>query len=128
MKFFAIIAALAFTGCAVKRNYVVTTTGTLVGFQIAENPITQIYEVKFGYSRAELALVPTNGVPVLMELRYSGILTRSGGIYQRLAVGAEAVKQPGAAFMFAKDADGRLSTNVIDAITEKIQAIPEAPR
>ena len=75
-----------------------------------------------------MALVPTNGGPVLMELRYSGIFSRSGGIYQRLAVGAEAVKQPGAAFMFAKDADGNISSNAVQAITAKINAIPELPR
>jgi len=127
------ITTLAFlillTGCgAIRQNYVVTNTATVLGVQIAENPSTQLYEAKFGYSRAETALVPTNGASVLMELRYSGIFSREGGIYQRLAVGDTAVKQPGAAFMFAKDANGNLSTNAIQAITEKIQTIPLAPK
>lgn len=129
MRKFALLSALLFTGCsAINHNYVVTGTGTIIGLQIAENPATQLYEAKFGYARAEMALVPTNGVPVLMELRYSGIFSRYGGIYQRLAVGADAVKQPGAAFMFAKDADGSISSNAVQAITGKIKDIPELPR
>lgn len=129
MKTYALLAALLLTGCnAINHNYVVSGTGTILGLQIAENPATQLYEAKFGYARAEMALVPTNGPAVIMELRYSGIFSRSGGIYQRLAVGADAVKQPGAAFMFAKDADGNLSSNVVQAISAKIQNIPIAPK
>jgi hypothetical protein len=125
----ALLAALLLTGCsAINHNYVVSGTGTILGLQIAENPATQLYEAKFGYARAEMALVPTNGPAVIMELRYSGIFSRSGGIYQRLAVGDAAVKQPGAAFMFAKDANGNLSSNVVEAITAKMQQIPELPK
>jgi len=44
-----------------------------------------------------------------------------GGIYQRLAVGKTAVSQPGAAFMFAKNANGKMepetATAVKDALT-----------
>lgn len=129
MKILPLFALLLLTGCgAINHSYVVSGTGTVLGVQIAENPATQLYEAKFGYARAEIALVPTNGPAVLMELRYSGIFSRSGGIYQRLAVGAAAVSQPGAAFMFAKDADGNLSSNAIQAITTKIQAVPLAPK
>lgn len=125
----ALFAALLLTGCsAINHSYVVSGTGTILGLQIAENPATQLYEAKFGYARAEMALVPTNGPAVIMELRYSGIFSRSGGIYQRLAVGDAAVKQPGAAFMFAKDANGNLSSNVVEAITAKMQQIPELPK
>jgi hypothetical protein len=133
MKSTCLLAAIAaiplLAGCqAINRNYVVTGTGTILGLQIAENPATQLYEAKFGYARSEVALVPTNGVSVLMELRYSGIFSKTGGIYQRLAVGDTAVKQPGASFMFAKDANGTLSTNIMQAITDKIQIIPLAPK
>ncbi len=126
----ASLAVLLLAGCAaIDRNYVVTGTGTVIGVQIAENPATQLYEAKLGYARAEVALVPTNGVSVLMELRYSGIFTRDGGIYQRLAVGDVAVKQPGASFMFAKDAKGTISTNAIEAISKKLESsVPLAPR
>jgi hypothetical protein len=129
MKTCAFFAILLMTGCsAINHNYVISSTSTILGVQIAENPATQLYSAKFGYARAEMALVPTNGPSVIMELRYSGIFNRSGGIYQRLAVGNTAVMQPGAAFMFAKDANGNLSSNTVQAITAKIQAIPEAPR
>lgn len=125
----ALLGVLLLTGCkAVDHNYVITATGTVIGVQIAENPTTQLYEAKLGYARIETALVPTNGPAVLMELRYGGIFSRNGGIYQRLAVGTAAVQQPGAAFMFAKDANGNLSTNVIEAITAKMQKIPELPK
>lgn len=131
----ALITTLALTvlvicsGCrAIDRNYVVTGTGTIIGIQIAENPATQLYEAKLGYARAEAALVPTNGVSVLMELKYSGIFSRGGGIYQRLAVGDTAIRQPGAAVMFAKDADGKISSNAVEAITGKIEKIPLAPK
>lgn len=128
-SYLLLLSATLLMGCgALNRNYVVTGTGTVLGVQIAENPTTQLYEAKFGYARSEVALVPTNGVSVLMELRYNGIFSRNGGIYQRLAVGDSAVRQPGAAFMFAKDAGGNLSTNAIDAISAKIQTIPLAPR
>lgn len=124
-----LLFCLLLCGCGtVQNSYVISGTGTILGLQIAENPVTQMYSAKFGYARSEMALVPTNGPAVIMELRYSGIFSRSGGIYQRLAVGNAAVMQPGAAFMFAKDADGNISSNAIQAITAKVQAIPLAPK
>lgn len=120
---------LLICGCGtVQNSYVISGTGTVIGLQVAENPVTQMYSAKFGYARSEMALVPTNGPAVIMELRYSGIFSRSGGIYQRLAVGNAAIVQPGAAYMFAKDTDGNISSSVIQAITAKVQAIPLAPK
>lgn len=128
-KFSLLTCLLLLTGCqAINHNYVVSGTGTIIGVQIAENPATQLYEAKLGYARAEVALVPTNGPAVLMELRSSGMFSRNGGIYQRLAVGNAAVMQPGAAFMFARDASGNLSSNVIEAISLKMKQIPELPK
>lgn len=125
----SLLGVLLLCGCgAIKNGYVVSGTSTVLGVQIAENPATQLYEAKFGYARAEVALVPTNGPAVIMELRYSGIFSRSGGIYQRLAVGNAAVMQPGATLMFAKDVDGNISSNAVQAITAKVQAIPIAPK
>lgn len=129
IKNLVLLAALALSGCKmIDHNYVITGTGTVLGVQIAENPTTQLYEAKFGYSRAETALVPTNGVSVLMELRYSGIFSKDGGIYQRLAVGDTAVRQPGASLMFAKDSAGNLSSNITMQITDKMDRIPLAPK
>lgn len=125
----SLIGVLLLSGCgAIKNGYVVSGTSTILGVQIAENPATQLYSAKFGYARSEVALVPTNGPAVIMELRYSGIFSRSGGIYQRLAVGNAAVMQPGATLMFAKDVDGNISSNAVQAITAKVQAIPIAPK
>lgn len=125
----SLLGVLLLCGCgAIKNGYVVSGTSTILGVQIAENPATQLYSAKFGYARSEVALVPTNGPAVIMELRYSGIFSRSGGIYQRLAVGNAAVMQPGATLMFAKDVDGNISSNAVQAITAKIQAIPIAPK
>lgn len=124
-----LLSLILLAGChAIDRGYVISGTGTVLGIQVAENPATQLYEAKLGYARAEAALVPTNGPAVLMEVRYSGLFSRSGGVYQRLAVGKEAVQQPGAAYMFAKDADGNLSTNAIEAISAKIKQLPELTR
>jgi hypothetical protein len=131
--------ALVLDGCTgINQNYVISATGTVIGIEVAQNPANQMYHAKLGYVRSELALVPTNkgtnGVPansggakdtanVLMEMKFSGIFSPSGGIYQRLAVGDKAVAQQGAAIMFAKDADGKLSTNVL----QHIKSIPLAP-
>lgn len=141
----ATVALLLVAGCATNQNYVISGTGTVIGVEIGQNPSTQMYHAKLGYVRSEIALVPTNkgtnGVPavnggakdtpnVLMELRFGGIFSTGtgGGIYQRLAVGETAVAQPGAAVMFAKDANGNLSSNAVEAVTRKIERIPLAPR
>lgn len=56
---------------------------------------------------------------VLMELRYSGIFDwgSGSGIYQRLAVGDQAVSQPGASLMFTKDSAGKVDQNAEKALS-----------
>jgi hypothetical protein len=138
MKYLAILL-LVLTGCAT-RHAVITSTGTTLGLELAENPATGLYQVKFGYARAEYAYVPSNrssgtneasfaggasDVPdVLMELRFQNIF-KGGDLYQRLAVGANAVSQPGAAFMFAKGPDGKIDVQAVDAVSKAIRAVPE---
>jgi hypothetical protein len=133
------ILLLALTGCAT-RHAVITNTGTTLGLELAENPATGLYQIKFGYARAEYAYVPSNrssstneatyaggakDVPdVLMELRFQNIF-KGGDLYQRLAVGSIAVAQPGAAFMFAKGPDGRIDAQSVEAVSRAIKAIPE---
>jgi hypothetical protein len=108
---------------------------------ISENPATQLYHVKFGYVRSELAYVPTNrggatnesayaggakdAADVIMELRFQNLF-KGGGLYQRLAVGSVAVVQPGASFMFAKDADGTLSATSASAVAAAVNGVPTA--
>jgi hypothetical protein len=136
-------ATMAVTGCADQGYSVLASTATMIGVEVSQNPATQMPQGKLGYNRAELAFVPTNrnggknstgsvgggaadSANVLMELRYGGIfdLGESSGIYQRLAVGTEAVKQPGASVMFAKDADGSIDTETAKALAA-VKAIPE---
>jgi hypothetical protein len=125
--------------CA-SRHAVVASTGTMIGVEISENPANATVQAKLGYNRAEIAVVPTNrsadkeagntrtgatDVPdVLMELKYSGIFStgENSGIYQRLAVGSNAVKEPGAAFMFAKGLDPGTALQVQKALS----GIPES--
>jgi len=133
---------LAAGGCATRTHYVVAATGTVIGVEIDQNPATQTPQAKLGYNRGELAIVPTDrqvcsvpkdstevrcvpeggtaeAVPdVLMELKYAGIfdLGQASGIYQRLAVGNTAVRQPGASLMFARNATGDLDPAVAGAL------------
>lgn len=139
----SIVAALLFVtvaggmACA-GRQALITSTGTNIGVDIAQSPTTQTPHAKLGYQRVEVAIVPTNRSAledagdkgggaadhgeVLMELRYGGIfdLGATSGIYQRLAVGSTAVRQPGAAYMFARDAAGNLNSDV----TKSLESIP----
>ena len=138
------VAGLALPACASPNtnHYVIASTGTVIGVEVAQNPANQSPHAKLGYNRSELALVPTSRPPcaiksddssvicgeikgavkdvpdVLMELRYGGIfdLGASSGIYQRLAVGQTAVSRPGAAFLFAKDSDGNLNPQAAQAL------------
>ena len=139
-----VIPLIAVMGCAAQQGYsVVAVTATVIGVEISQNPATQVPQAKLGYNRAEFAFVPSNrntgpvvagghgaGAPetgeVIMELRYGGIFDTgpSSGIYQRLAVGKTAVSQPGAAYMFARDAGGELTPDVAKAL-EAVETIPE---
>lgn len=127
------VAGLAGGGCAA-RHAIIAATATNIGVEVAQNPSTSSPQAKLGYQRTEVAIVPTNRSAdkapngtgggakdhgsVLMELRYAGIFDTgaSSGIYQRLAVGDEAVKQHGAAMMFARDAEGRVDANAATAL------------
>jgi hypothetical protein len=138
--------AAGLSGCAGTHHKVLAATGTNIGVEITQNPATQAPTAKLGYQRTELAIVPTNrsGEPatagsaassardaadVVMELRYGGIfdLGATSGIYQRLAVGTTAVQQPGAAFMFAKGADGKLDPEAAAAVARAQEAVAGLP-
>ena len=138
----ATATSILLPGCTKQGYSVLASTGTSIGVEISQNPATQFPQGKLGYNRAELAFVPTNrnggsdaggagngakdSANVLMELRYGGIFDwgATSGIYQRLAVGTEAVTQPGAAFMFAKNAEGDLSAETSQAVAQALS--PEA--
>ncbi len=129
------------SGCTNQRQMVVASTGTVIGLELQQNPANQSPQGKLGYNRAELALVPTNrdatedagdsgsgalDVPdVLMEIRFNGIFNSDAGIYQRLAVGKNAVEQPGAASLFLRDQDGKIDEGSVKALMalESIQSV-----
>lgn len=116
----SLFLGLLLAGCAT-HNTILVATGTSLGVEIAQNPATGLYQAKLGYNRAELALVPTsptNGYTpdVLTELRMSGVMSFNMGVYQRLAVGPNAVSQIGAAAMFSKDANGNVSSNALESL------------
>lgn len=115
-------AALLFTsGCALVHDKVLVGTSTILGFEVAQNPASQMYQIRFGYARAEVALVPTNGVDVLTELQFKNV-TGQGGLYQRMAVGSTAVKQ--SMFMFAKNSDGTLDPKTAEIVSRAVNNIP----
>lgn len=133
--FFGIAVSLLISGCATQGYSVIASTGTTIGVGISQQPTNGAIEATLGYKRAEVAFVPTNrnggessansiaggakdSSDVIMELRYSGIFSPGdgSGIYQRLAVGNEAVKQPGASLMFARDAGGKIDAQAESAL------------
>lgn len=147
--FYASPIIIALTGlvcsCA-SRHAVIAVTGTNIGVEISQNPANQSPQAKLGYQRGEVAIVPSNRsgnveptsgtstigggasdvADVLMELRYANIFSfNNAGIYQRLAVGKNAVKQPGAALMFAKDQKGEIDPQTAEAINNALSSIPE---
>ena len=115
-KLFLILPILFVTGCAGIKDHTLVTTGTVLGVQVAENQVSGLYEAKLGYSRVEVAFVPTNNINVLMEFKTSGLFSfsSSGGIYQRLAIGNNAVVN--SAPLFMKDRNGLINTNVVQAV------------
>lgn len=132
----AFLSASLFTGCATSKNNVIAGTGTVLGFELAQNPATSLYQAKLGYARSEVAFVPSTktdesrpsddikSADVIMELHFFNIF-QGGGVYQRLAVGENATSQPGAAFMFAKNPDGTLNPEVAKAVSASLQSVPE---
>jgi len=138
------VVLLMLTGCQGRRHAVIAATGTNIGVEISQNPANQSPQAKLGYQRTELAIVPSNRAAddqeqsikdgatdvadVLIELRYGGIFDfgPTSGIYQRLAVGPAAVTQPGAAFMFARDAKGELDKEAAASVAAALAGVPSA--
>lgn len=67
----------------------------------------------------------TNGIApdVLLEANYGRLFSRDASIRQRLAVGRNAVNQPGAFMLFATGSDGKVDPNAA-LIAQHIQSIP----
>ncbi|MBL8663209.1 MAG: hypothetical protein JNM29_10295 [Candidatus Odyssella sp.] len=123
--------------CAVPTDhYVIAASGTSIGLDISFDQARQTPQARLGYHRGEAALVPSNRTPcvvdrerravacaghrgngakdttdVIMELYYGDMFSQSAVIYQRLAVGENAVRSDGAALLFSKRPDGDVDGN-----------------
>lgn len=130
----SLAAALALSACSHDPTHVIASTATVIGVDLGQGQATSAVTGTLGYKRAEFALVPTNKVTpqpgggasadgsgggvigngardsanVVMELNYQGIFSSGGGIYQRLAVGPNAVEAPATKVLFAKAPDGKV--------------------
>ncbi len=138
-----LVLATVTAGCDIGvRHEVLAVTETNIGVDISQDPATQTPHARLGYQRVEVAIVPTGrsgGIEpggnhegaatlanVLMELRYFGIFSSGpeSGIYQRLAVGREAVSQPGAWTMLARNASGNIDPGTQAAMASLRAAAP----
>lgn len=124
MKNLLLIGLLTLCGCSITKDRVIVGTSTVLGFEVAQNPATEMYQARLGYARLEMAVVPTNNVEVLTEMRFNNILGK-GGVYQRMAVGSVAVRQ--SMFMFARDATGALTPQAAEVITRAMPAFLSPP-
>lgn len=130
------VVFVAILGACANQGYsVVAVTATTIGVGVSQQPAAGGLEATLGYKRSELAFVPTNRrapgdstdapggaqdcADVIMELGYETPFSFSnGGIYQRLAVGKNAVLANGSTMLFAKKSDGTYDQAVLDRLLE----------
>jgi hypothetical protein len=132
------LVSLCLAACAQQGYTVIAASNTTIGVGISQSPTNGSVDATLGYKRQEIAFVPTNRLTrddqtgaggehaqgakdtgnVIMEIRHSGIFSmgENSGIYQRLAVGDVAVREPGASMLFAKGHDGALDAQTKQAI------------
>jgi len=100
------LLAMMLTGCKSPSNYVVISSGTIIGFDVSEAAATSTPQATLAYKRIELAMVPctTNGIvpDVLMDFEFkTAIFSSTGGIRSRIATGEHATTAAPAAAMMA---------------------------
>lgn len=93
-----IIAVFVMMGCSsiAKNNYAIISTQSGIGFSIGVKDTNQTPEIRLGYVRNEIVLIPVkDGVvaPVLAKLNYSSIWTQRGGIASTVSTGDAAINQ-----------------------------------
>ena len=121
-------------GCSTPQSCIVATNNTGIGIVASYNPQTQMPDAKLGYVNSAFTIVPTNRAwskdvavsgegakdtgNVLIETSFTNWFKfwSDQSIYQRVAVGNDAVKQPGAVAMFAKSADGSVNVEAVKAL------------
>jgi hypothetical protein len=122
LLFLALALATSGTGCkTVVRENIISSVNTGIGVSLAENPKTEMYEVKVGYIRSQFYSVPTgktvegatsNAANVTPEL-VSGIRMNSDArhlllgvsVIENFAVGKVAVMSPAAVAMYVGQTD-----------------------
>lgn len=114
-NFLLIPVLVLLVGCAALKDKTVVTTATVLGVSVAQNQGTGMYEAKLGYCRAEFVLTDTNNADILMEFKTSKLFT-DGGIYQRLAIGKNAVTAGASTALFLKDKNGTVNENALSVI------------
>lgn len=107
-----LLASMLLIGCAATKDRIVVGTSTVLGFEIAQNPGTGMYQARLGYGRAEIAVTPTNNVDVITEIRWNSLL-QTGGLYQRMAIGKTACEN--SVYMFLKDRNGDVNPQALTA-------------
>src|SRR2546422_4074592 len=112
---------LILAGCTtVVRENIISSVNTGIGVSLAENPKTEMYEVKVGYIRSQFYSVPTgkmvegatNNAANLTPELVSGIKMNSDArhlfvgitVAENFAVGKVAVMSPAAVAMYVADA------------------------
>jgi hypothetical protein len=144
-------AAIPLPGCSdtLLRESVLANTETLIGLSVSQDPRTNLYQGRVGYARHELFLVPTakrvgansesSGDPtstpeVLGEIMADGTLPAAAGqlggrvgVYQRLAVGKQAVQSSAAVALLARDAQtaGAISASQSDADLDVLASLSQ---
>lgn len=108
-----LVVLLALTGCAVTRDHVLVSTGTVLGFEVAQSQTTGLYQTKLGYARSELVIAPTNNIDVISELQWHALFS-TGGLSQRIAIGKTACENSFPTF--SKGLDGKIDPQVLSTV------------
>lgn len=133
IKVLACLMGVVMVAACSSQTCVVVSSTTGIGIDATWDPQTAVPKGRVGYIRNELAIVPTNKVPddayakdakdakqagtggagdttdVLLEFNFANFFSvwRDNGVYQRMAVGKNAVKV--APFMFIRDNNGQVT-------------------
>lgn len=133
--FISIMIIVAISGCK-NVNCVASNTATGIGVKFGYNPINNLPEGQVAFLHSANLIVPTNrvsddtdkavygngatdSVDVLSEIMFTSFFAfwnSNPTIYERLAVGKNAVNTPGAIAMMSKSIDGKLSTQAVEAL------------
>lgn len=133
---------VVYTGCK-SQTCVVTATATGIGLRASYDQKTQMPLGELGYIHTAVAIVPTDrqadgetikesataasSTDVINEISFNNFFSfwNENGIYERIAVGKNAVSQPGAVALFAKNNGGNMDANSVKALEAIYQIKPQ---